>query len=39
MRQENMSKMEDILLVITPDGNVKEYRLNQMGKEQISIGR
>lgn len=30
---------EDILLAITPDGNVKEYRLNQMEHSQISIGR
>ncbi len=31
--------MEDILLVITPDGNIKEYRLNQLGKPRLSMGR
>lgn len=31
--------VEDILLAITPDGNVMEYRLNQMERMEISIGR
>ncbi len=31
--------MEDILLAITPDGSVREFRLNQMGKGVLLIGR
>ncbi len=39
MGQENGNRMEDILLAITPDGNVREFRLNQMGKRQLTVGR
>lgn len=39
MEQQKNTTMEDILLVITPDGDVHEYRLNQMKKSRITIGR
>lgn len=39
MGQETANKREDILLVIAPEGNIREYRLNQFEKSQISVGR
>lgn len=39
MGQDAVNKKEDILLVIPPDGNIREYRLNQFEKSQILIGR
>lgn len=31
--------MENILLAIQPDGNIREYRLSQFNKSRITIGR
>ncbi|MDD3253283.1 MAG: ATP-binding cassette domain-containing protein [Lachnospiraceae bacterium] len=39
MRQGNEQEAEGMLLVITPDGKVRDYHLQQMGKRIISIGR
>lgn len=39
MMRDNTVQREEILLVISPDGNVREIHLGRLGKRQITIGR